>query len=111
MAFVIFPAALFCNSFRTEVSLHGIYMRWTIALSGTHLEALKKLCKKGIVGVWGSAKSGDPDTAVESSALKEAGVTFVNTDLPLSFFGGPANSSKAPFRTVSLRTDGCSEEY
>jgi glycerophosphoryl diester phosphodiesterase len=48
-------------------------------------KSLKYLCSKYTIGVWGSAKLGDPDSLDCAFRLLSAGVSFVNTDIPEKF--------------------------
>ena len=50
------------------------------------LDSLKRLSSKYTIGVWGSARLGDPDSLKTATRLCSGGVRFVNTDLPENFF-------------------------
>ena len=50
------------------------------------LDSLKRLSSKYTIGVWGSARLGDPDSLKTATRLCSSGVRFVNTDLPENFF-------------------------
>ena len=51
---------------------------------------LKKLCDKYIVGVWGMFGEDPDDYETMHYLVKECGVSFFNTDLPLEFLSKPA---------------------
>ena len=65
---------------------------------------LRQLCGLYTVGVWGSARKGDPDSLAMARHLIDAGVSFVNTDLPRGYFDAEEaeeSSSHAEGHTTS----------
>lgn len=64
----------------------GMYMQFSSDMIEKSTSHLASLCKTyDTVGIWNSASRGDPDTVHVASRLMEAGVAFVNTDVPFGF--------------------------
>jgi glycerophosphoryl diester phosphodiesterase len=67
--------------------LDGVYLQYEPAMhTAEGAAALRALAERTTIGVWGSSRQADPDDYDTIQWLvKEAHVSFVNTDLPITF--------------------------
>ena len=74
---------------RPPTQLDGVYMMFESAMLESQGAAVLRwlCCNQPAVGVWGSARRGDPDDVKTAEALVATGVRYVNTDLPRPQFG------------------------
>lgn len=73
-----------------DTTLDGVYVRYEPKMMNEGAAELKKLCDKYIVGVWGMFGEDPDDYETMHYLVKECGVSFFNTDLPLEFLSKPA---------------------
>ena len=76
-----------------ETELDGVYVRYEPEMMEPDgAAALKALCKKYTVGVWGKAMEDPDDFETMHYLVKECGVTYFNTDLPREFLSKAAEA-------------------
>jgi len=68
---------------RDSSELDGVYLEYSPDYLGKHQAHFKDLVNKCHVGLWHV----DPDDIATHQTLVDAGVSFVNTDLPKTFAG------------------------
>ncbi len=71
--------------------LDGVYLQLEESMvkdGSPGRRTLRQLAERHCVGVWGRVNGADPDDEGTAASLMDAGVAFVNTDLPRSFFNG-----------------------
>ena len=66
---------------RPDCLLDGVHLQYNVDYLGPKRAALDRLTAQCDVGMWGV----EPDNIAAVEALVEAGVSFVNTDLPKTF--------------------------
>jgi len=84
---------------RDTSKLDGVYLQFNPNYMTTNRTALDRLVAQCCVGMWDV----QPDSLECCQALVDAGVSFVNTDLPASFLSGGL-PKEADMKNVSLGT-------
>jgi len=83
------------------LSLDGVYIHFQAEVRNEKgMDNVRELSKTTLVGVWGDTPGGDPDCLEEGLKLKELGVKFINTDLPVDYFNQGTETTEAPLSTV-----------